>query len=146
MADPTYHSASIYKTHLTSTGQIQNVSTGCTIRDENVATSGSTLSTTFKNNGLSVISTTHVCTLGAPAKGVRKDIIFTGSTLQMALKMGGSATINNSTDDVVTVTLGTTKAAQIGQKMTFFGLSTAKWWLGTAIGTSDVSITLSSAT
>ena len=146
MPNNTHHKGTIYKQQPTSTGQVMYVSTGCKVVDENVSTAGSTLSTTFKSNGFSVISSTHVCTLAAGSKGDVKEILFQGTTLQMALKTAGGMTINNSTDDVITVLLGTTKAKEIGAVAKLTAASTAKWWLDMSYGSSDITVTLSSAT
>lgn len=145
MADASFHSATIYRTQPTSTGHLGYVSTGCAWIDENVATAKSTAATTFKNHGLSVVGTTIPNLVAAPQKGIIKDVLFYGTTKAMKLKASTGVTINNATDTVVTVTLGTTKLKEIGCPMRLVGMSTSKWWLLMSPSTS-VTVTLASAT
>ena len=89
MADATVHSGIIYMGQPSSSGQTMGVSTGCTVFDENISLS--TAADTIKNHGVTVCNTTHVRTLGAPYKGVRKKVVFIGTTKGAYVKAGGGA-------------------------------------------------------
>lgn len=144
MYDETYQSGTIYKVQPSSSGQVEVCSTGCKRIDENIR-STTAASTAIKTYGFNVINCTAPNTLSSPQLGDRVEILFTGTTKAMKLK-GGLATFNNSTDDVLSVTLGTTKAKGLGLMVVLKAASTVKWWLGVAPQSSDITITLSSAT
>lgn len=108
-----------------SSGQIMDVTTGCSIRDKNVSVStGGNIS----NHGFTVVNTTVVSVVAAPVLGCRKEILFQGTTKQMAIRTAG-ATINNSIDDVVLVTLTSATGAQRGYGITLHGASSSLWYM-----------------
>lgn len=143
MADATVHSGIIALGQPSSSGHTMNVSTGCTVFDENVSLS--TAAGAVKNHGVTICNTTNVRVVDAPVKGVRKKMIFMGTTKGAYLRTGGGATINNSTDDVLAVTLASTIAATHGYPIELFGYSTAQWYMGACPSTS-VTLALSSST
>jgi hypothetical protein len=85
--------------------------------------------------------------LEAPVLGVQKVITVSNTTKIFHIKTL-SATINNSTDDVLTVT-PSTKMKELGVGFKFYGASTAQWYMVNDVGninSSQVTITLTSTT
>lgn len=143
----TYIKGTIYREQQSSTGQLMKVSTGCSVHDENVGLS-TAASTAIKNHGVTIINTTHVRLIETPVKGCRKTIIFHNSTKAMKFRTI-SATINNSTDDVVTCTFTSSTGMKRGVELNLFGQSTAQWYMGVGCnvaGAGGVTLKLSSST
>lgn len=142
-----HHNGSIYREQLSSTGHKLVVSTGCSIKDENVVLS-TAASTAIKNHGLCVINTTHPRLIETPVKGCKKTVIFYGSSKAMKFRTIG-ATINNSTDDVVTCTFTSSTGMKRGIELNLYGQSTSKWYMGVGpavTGAGGVTLKLSSST
>lgn len=93
--------------------------------DENVV---ATTSTSIVNYGLHVMGTTKVVTLDAPVLGARKIIQF-NSTKAQAVQCGGTAYINASPNDLLTVTAEAGPSADLGCCITLRGGSTALWYV-----------------
>lgn len=143
----TFHKGTIYKEQPSSSGHSMFVSTGCSIKDENVALS-TAASTAIKNHGVTAINTTHVRLIETPVKGCQKTVIFFGSSKAMKFRTI-SATINNSTDDVVTCTFTSSTGMKRGVEVSLYGQSTAQWYMGVGpnvAGAGGVTMKLSSST
>lgn len=141
MASTGYNSL-INRRQPSSSGHIMEVSTGCAIHDFNIAASTAG-STAIKNHGVTVINTTHVRLIETPTSGCEKTLIFHGTTKAMVVRTIG-ATINNSTDDVLQVTLTSATGKHKGFTAKLYGLSTAKWYMG--VEANLVGLKLSSST
>ena len=139
---PDYPPGSIYRNHLTSTGQTMDVSTGATIKDFNVAKSTAG-STTIKNHGVTFINTTHTRVIQDPVKGSIKTLIFHGTTKPMVVRTA-LARINNTTDRAIQVTLTSATGKLEGYEVRLYGLSTTRWLMGGA--PNMVTLKLSSST
>jgi hypothetical protein len=115
------------------------VSSGCAIHDESIVKS-TAASTAIKNHGLTFINTTHPRYIEAPVLGCRKDLVFHGTTKAMKVRTIG-ALINNSTDDVLTVTITSSTAKHKGHHVTLFGASTVLWYMGAEVGQLTLKLT-----
>jgi hypothetical protein len=130
-----------------SSGQLMDVSTGCAVHDKNIALS-TAASTGLKNHGVTVINTTHPRYIEAPIKGCHKVLIFKDTTKAMKVRTL-NALINNSTDDVVTVTFTSSTGMKRGLKLDLYGYTTALWYMGVGpavAGAGGVTVKLSSST
>jgi hypothetical protein len=147
MATTGYSDKLINRIQPSSSGQIEEVSTGCAVHDKNIVLS-TAASTAIKNHGVCVINTTHVRVIEAPVKGCRKTVVLFNSTLAMKFRTAG-ATINNSTDDVVTCTFTSSTGTIKGVELNLYGYSTSQWYMGvgpTVSGAGGVTLKLSSST
>ena len=85
--------------------------------------------------------------LNAPVLGVQKVITVSHTTKIFHIRTD-AATINNSTDDVLTIT-PSTKMKELGCSVKLYGASTALWYLSNDvadINSSQLTVTLTSTT
>jgi hypothetical protein len=117
--------------------------------DENVGES-TAASTGIVNYGVTRLRNTTsegVWVLNAPVLGSKKTIIVSNTTKIFHIKTSG-ATINNSTDDVLTITPSTIMK-ELGIGVNLYGASTAQWYMVNDVGninSSQVTVTLTSTT
>jgi hypothetical protein len=119
------------------------------INDETVnkSTAASTAVANYGVTQLKNATSEGVWVLEAPVLGVKKTILVSNTTKIFHIKTN-AATINNSTDDVLTVTPSTVMK-ELGVGFNFYGASTALWYLVNDIAdinSSQVTITLTSTT
>ena len=147
MATTGYSDKLIIMKQPTSSGMLQEISTGCAVHDKNIALS-TAASTGIKNHGVTVINTTHPRYIEAPVEGCKKTVVFVGTTKAMKFRTL-NAFINNSTDDVVTCTFTSSTGMKRGIELNLYGASTVLWYMGvgpSVAGAGGVTLKLSSST
>ena len=117
------------------------------VNDESVdQTTGA--STSVTNYGVTRCMATANVTVkfAAPRLGSRKTLIVADTTFAISLN-SNAATINNSTDSIITVT-PTTKSKALGFGFDLYGASTSQWYMNTSlsdINSTQVTVTMTSS-
>jgi hypothetical protein len=119
------------------------------VDDESVSQSTAP-STAISNYGITRIkygTSEGVWLLEAPVLGAQKKIVVADTTCKVYIRTI-AATINNSTDDVLTIQ-PQAGAQELGVGFNFYGASTNQWYMVSGISDitgADVTITLTSTT
>jgi hypothetical protein len=105
-------------------------------------------STAISNYGVTRMMSSIAATwkFAAPVLGARKTLVVADTTWVTTI-IANAATINNSTDNKIVVTL-TTMAKALGLGFELYGASTAQWYMVSGISDiagSDVTVVISSS-
>lgn len=125
MGSSGFHVPAIRMEQPSSSGQQMVFSTDCALRLQHVVADATG---TIQNHGFATVGTSKPVTLAAPVKGANVKVMF-DSSKQSYIKCGGSAYINTTGLDVISIIATKAAAAGRGCVLEFVGASTALWYL-----------------